>query len=40
MGGRWGGVDGARWRPDAARRWSVMARQGIGDRGVGAGEMV
>jgi hypothetical protein len=26
MGGRWGGVDGVRWWPVAARRWSVTAR--------------
>jgi hypothetical protein len=38
-GGHWGGVDGARRWPEAARRCSVMARQGIGGRGVGVGEM-
>jgi hypothetical protein len=39
MGGRWGGVDGAHRWPEAARRWSAMARHGVGSRGVGAGEM-
>jgi hypothetical protein len=38
-GGHWGGVDGARRWPEAARRCSVMARQGVGGRGVGVGEM-
>jgi hypothetical protein len=38
-GDRWGGVDGACWWLEAARWWSVTTRQGINDRGVGAGEM-
>jgi hypothetical protein len=35
-GGRWGGVDGERRWPEAARWWSTTAKQGVDDRGVGA----
>jgi hypothetical protein len=34
--GHWGDIDGARWWPEAARRWSAMAKQGVGGRWVGA----